>query len=139
VAQTLDEQADRGLLPGLNARAWLNAFFDPRKDYAPPASEQTVPELAAGDDESIWIRESKEGIQLRRHPETELGRRPWLWSIVSRFRSCAARELRQQEIETWSAFDVECWSIMVCAEQREVMRQLEKKNKQAKPGEVSGG
>lgn len=117
--QSLDEAADRGHLPGINAKGWLNAYWDPREDYDPTTSEPETDET--------WARETPAGVELRRHPEVELGARPWLWPAVRRFRAGLRRELTSHEIETWSAIDVECWHVLVAAEARERARRLRRK------------
>ena len=54
---------------------------------------------------------------------------PELWDVVDRFRCNVQKELTHDEFDRLSAWQIEAWVIMLCASNREEMRQIEKRGK----------
>lgn len=117
----LEEEEALGLLPGVNARAWFAMTWDPRADFRPEEDEFDGVE----DDE--YARETKRGIELRRHPEAMLRDRPHLWAVVGKWRSGVEREVTHERYERATHFELECWLIMLAAHNRALERRMERR------------
>jgi len=68
--------------------------------------------------------ESPRGLPLYRHPLASVRDEPALWSITDRFLAGVQRELTHEHYDTWSAWEVDAWSTMVAAAQRQDMREM---------------
>lgn len=111
VARDLEESAELGLLPGINASGWFATSWDQRDDF-----DSTL-ELDDGP-----MRETTRGIEARRHPEAMLRDTPRLWDVVSMWRCGVSHDLTREDYESSTNFDLECWLTMVSAHRRETDR-----------------
>tara|TARA_B100000678_G_scaffold242666_1_gene213971 strand:+ start:267 stop:653 length:387 start_codon:yes stop_codon:yes gene_type:complete len=73
--------------------------------------------------------EDPKGVEVRNHPGVMLSEDPELWDVVDRFRCNVQKELTHDEFDRLSAWQIEAWVVMLCASNREEMRQIEKRGK----------
>ena len=70
--------------------------------------------------------EDPKGIDVRNHPRVLLNQDPELWAIVDRFRCGVKKELSHDEFDSFSAWQVEAWIVMLAASNREELREMKR-------------
>lgn len=104
-----------GMIPGVDGGGFFGVAFDPREDFEESAA------LNIG-----WARETARGIEIKRHPETEILNHPKPAVMLDRWRATTNREIGQDKYDRWSNFAIECWLVLTSATRREESRRLER-------------
>lgn len=118
-----------GLLPGVSAGDWFAWTADPRDDFEPRPDEE--------EDADAWIRETVNGIQMRRDPEAALRDSPHLWGIVALFYSCPDLTLSVRDFERMPNFAVVAFNIARAAQLREDIRRARARDEDELEGEAA--